>query len=49
LFDAILIPAVAVGILAGKRLVRIIPQALFEQLLLLFAAVAAVRLIAMKP
>jgi uncharacterized membrane protein YfcA len=40
-----LIPAVALGIWAGKRLVRIIPQGLFEQLLLLFAAIAALRLI----
>jgi uncharacterized membrane protein YfcA len=47
LFDAMLIPAVWTGIWAGKRLVRIIPQGLFEQLLLLFAAVAALRLIAM--
>ena len=45
LFDAALIPAVMLGIWAGKALVRIIPQLLFEQLLLLFAAIAALRLI----
>jgi uncharacterized membrane protein YfcA len=44
-FNVMLIPAVALGIWAGKRLVRIIPQGLFEQLLLLFAAIAALRLI----
>jgi uncharacterized protein len=44
-FDLVLIPAVALGIWAGRRLVGIVPQALFEQLLLFFAAVAALRLI----
>jgi uncharacterized protein len=44
-FNLVLIPAVAVGIWAGRRLVRVIPQELFEHLMLLFAAVAALRLI----
>jgi len=45
LFNLVLVPAVAVGTLAGRHLVRIIPQRLFELLLLIFAAIAALRLI----
>jgi uncharacterized membrane protein YfcA len=44
-FDLLLVPSVALGIWAGRYLVRIIPRALFEQLLLVFAALAALRLI----
>jgi hypothetical protein len=40
-----LVPIVAVGIFSGRALIRIVPQALFEQLLLIFAAAVAVRLI----
>jgi uncharacterized membrane protein YfcA len=43
--NAILVPAVAVGLFAGRWLVRRIPQRLFDSLLLIFAAVAALRLI----
>lgn len=45
LFNASLIPCVALGIIAGRRLIRVIPQRLFEKLLLVFAAIAALRLI----
>lgn len=45
LLNALLIPAVGLGLLAGRWLVVRIPQRLFDALLLLFAAVAALRLI----
>lgn len=45
LFNLVLIPVVAVGIAAGRFLVKIISQRLFEQILLAFAALAALRLI----
>ncbi len=45
MFNLLLIPAVAVGIFSGRHLIRHIPQKLFERLLLVFAAVAALRLI----
>jgi uncharacterized membrane protein YfcA len=45
LFNIVLIPCVAVGIFAGRALIRIIPQNVFEWILLLFAAAAAFRLI----
>lgn len=44
LFNLVLVPLVAAGIFAGRQLIRVIPQALFEKLLLLFAALAALRL-----
>ena len=44
-FNALLVPAVAAGLFAGRWLVHRIPQRLFDTLLLLFAAVAALRLI----
>ncbi len=45
LFNALLIPAIALGIFSGLRLIRIVPQALFETLLLIFAALASLRLL----
>jgi len=45
LLNLVLIPAVAIGLLAGRWLVKRIPQKLFDGLLLTFAAVAALRLI----
>ena len=45
LLNVILIPCVALGLLAGRWLVKRIPQKLFDGLLLTFAAVAALRLI----
>lgn len=45
LFNAILIPAIAVGIFAGRKLISLIRQDVFETALLLFAAVAALSMI----
>lgn len=43
--DAVLAPCVVVGLVTGRAVVRKIPQKLFDTLLLLFTAVAAVRLL----
>ncbi len=45
LFNLVLIPAIAFGIFAGRRLIRLVSQDLFESLLLVFAALAALRMI----
>lgn len=45
LFNAILIPAVFAGTLLGRWLIAIVPQKVFELLLLIFAGVASLRLI----
>lgn len=45
MLNLILAPAVLAGVLAGRWLVERIPQRLFEQLLLAFAVIAALRLI----
>ena len=45
LLNALLIPVIGLGLLAGRWLVVRIPQRLFDTLLLVFAAVAALRLI----
>lgn len=45
LFNLVLVPAIAAGICAGKRLIGIVSQNLFEILVLIFAAVAALRMI----
>ena len=45
LFNLLLIPVIAAGIFSGQRLMRSIPQSLFEALLLLFATIASVRMI----
>lgn len=45
LFNAVLIPAIIVGLLGGRWLVTRIPQKLFDALLLFFVAVAAFRMI----
>ena len=44
-FNLILLPGVALGALAGHWLLKIVPQLLFERLLLASAALAALRLI----
>ena len=41
----VLVPAIALGIYAGKRLIGYISQDLFEYLVLAFAAIAALRMI----
>jgi uncharacterized membrane protein YfcA len=45
LLNVALIPAIVVGLLAGRWLVRHIPQQLFDGLLLAFAVIASLRLI----
>jgi uncharacterized membrane protein YfcA len=45
LFNLCLVPAVAVGTLLGRWLIHIVPQGLFETLLLIFTTVASLRLI----
>ena len=45
LFDLLSLPVIALGIFAGRRLIQIIPQSLFEALLLIFALLASLRLI----
>lgn len=45
LFNLVLLPAVALGIFAGRKLIALLSQQLFEALLLGFAIVAAVRMI----
>lgn len=44
-FDAILVPAVFVGLFGGRWLIHRIPQKAFDALMLAFAAVASLRLI----
>jgi uncharacterized membrane protein YfcA len=43
--NAVLVPGIIVGLLIGRWVVHRVPQRLFNQLLLLFAALAALRLI----
>jgi uncharacterized membrane protein YfcA len=45
IFDAVLAPAILAGMLLGRWLIQRISQRLFDTLLLLFAVVAAVRLL----
>jgi uncharacterized protein len=45
LFNAVLIPAIVLGLVAGRWLVTRIPQKLFDALLLFFVGVAALRMI----
>ncbi len=45
LFNLALVPAIAFGIFAGRRLIGLVSQDLFEMLLLIFAALAALRMI----
>jgi uncharacterized membrane protein YfcA len=45
LFNLVLVPAIVAGIFAGKRLIRVVSQGLFDWLLLAFAAIAALRMI----
>jgi uncharacterized membrane protein YfcA len=44
LIDVMLAPCVLAGLVTGRAVVRKIPQKLFDTLLLVFTAVAAVRL-----
>ena len=45
LLNLALAPAVGIGILAGRALLNVIPQKLFEQLALAFAGIASLRLL----
>jgi len=45
LFNLVLVPAIVLGTFAGRWLIHRVPQGLFEALLLLFAAIAALRMI----
>ncbi len=45
LFNLVLVPTIAIGIFAGRRLVGLISQDVFDTLVLLFAALAALRMI----
>ncbi|MDR3405864.1 MAG: hypothetical protein P4L99_25485, partial [Chthoniobacter sp.] len=45
LFNLVLVPAIVVGTFAGRRLIHVVPQDLFEGLLLAFAGIAALRMI----
>lgn len=45
LLNAALIPAIATGLFAGRWLIHRVPQRAFDALLLIFAAVAALRLV----
>ena len=45
LFNLVLLPVIALGIFAGRHLIRIVPQQLFEILILIFALLASLRLI----
>ena len=45
LFNLTLVPAVGLGIFLGRWLIAFVPQKLFEMLLLLFAGLAAMRLL----
>jgi uncharacterized protein len=46
LLNLVLVPAIVVGVLSGRGIVTHVPQRLFDGLLLAFAAIAALRLIA---
>jgi uncharacterized membrane protein YfcA len=45
LLNVLLTPAIAVGLLGGRWIIRRVPQRVFDALLLSFAAVAALRLV----
>ena len=45
LFNLVLAPAVAIGIVSGKKLLNLVPQRLFEELALIFVGIASLRLI----
>lgn len=45
LFNAVLIPVIVIGLIAGRWMVTRIPQKLFDALLLIFVGVAALRMI----
>ena len=47
-FDLVMIPIVVVGALAGRRLFSIIPQKVFDPLVLSLAGIAALRLVGVK-
>jgi hypothetical protein len=48
-FDLVVFPTVVVGALLGKRLFRVIPQKLFNALVLILAALAALRMVGLLP
>lgn len=45
LFNLTLVPAITIGIFAGRRLIKLVSQDLFEILLLVFAFIASARMI----
>jgi uncharacterized membrane protein YfcA len=45
LLDVILVPAVVVGLIGGRWLVHRIPQRAFDMLMLVFAALASLKLV----
>ena len=45
LLNATLVPVVVAGVLGGRNIVQHLPQRVFDLLILLFAAIAALRLI----
>jgi uncharacterized membrane protein YfcA len=45
LFDAMLVPAVFIGLFAGRWLIHRVPQRTFDALMLGFAGIAALRLL----
>jgi len=45
LLNLLTIPAIVAGVLVGKKILHRVPQALFEKLIVGFAAIAAVRLL----
>ncbi len=48
-FDLVVIPAVVLGALLGRRLFLIIPQKLFQWLVLILAALAGLRMVGLLP
>ena len=45
MLNALLIPAVVLGLLIGRKLVRLVPQRLFDSILLLFVIIASLRML----
>lgn len=48
-FDLIIVPPIVLGALIGRRLLKIIPQRVFDPLVLILAGVAALKLIGVTP
>jgi len=43
--NLVLLPPILLGVMVGRWLTRIVPQELFNRLLLMFAGIAALRLL----